>query len=422
METAMSRTTVLRIVMPTLAAVAAACGVCAVFDTATVSSYGLIGASLVFPSVVLLTIIDARRYGWPAMSAAFALPAVLVLGYCGLCVDNGTTIKIWGRPGQVLEVAFYFLQSYGLALLAAFACCVVQRWRGKPLQFTIRGLLLLVAGVCCALAWLNCEMRKADERIDAINTIIEHGGEVIPMWPSDGSGVYRFVIYSREDLQPTPHHRSLQLKDNGIWPNWEKLRIDVQSVVFGGRDFTDAEFSQVADDIRKLKRLRNLTLTNTSLTDDSLRTVAECRRVLFLSLTASDKITDRGVAHLADMSSLVHLRLDGTAVTDRTLRNLPPNLQALNLSSSFVTDEGLRKMRGCESLQELELMNLEITLDGVMSLADGRFPQLHSIVVDDSLTAEEAATARKEKGMRVRVRYENRPSICRYPPRPDMRD
>jgi len=93
------------------------------------------------------------------------------------------------------------------------------------------------------------------------------------------------------------------------------------------------------------------------MTDEILADVAQVDGIVGLRLNGSRGVTDEGLRHLAGMTTLKRLDINGTSITDRgleVLRHLPA-LENLSLSGTAVTDAGARELAHCHSLARLDL-------------------------------------------------------------------
>ena len=118
--------------------------------------------------------------------------------------------------------------------------------------------------------------------------------------------------------------------------------LDV-SFLSGADKITDA---QLADLKPIAQQVYSLNLANTKVTDAGLAALAELPnlRVLHLEKTG---IGDAGLAHLKNLQSLEYLNVYGTQVTDAGLAHLQglKNLKSLYLWQSKVTDAGADSLR-----------------------------------------------------------------------------
>ncbi len=92
-----------------------------------------------------------------------------------------------------------------------------------------------------------------------------------------------------------------------------------------------------------------------------------------LKLANSKTVTDKGVRHLARLTTLRELDLNSTSVTDEGLRVLHdlPALESLSLVMTNVTDAGLEHIRTCDQIKKLNLMWTR-TGDGVIRALSGK--------------------------------------------------
>ncbi len=92
-------------------------------------------------------------------------------------------------------------------------------------------------------------------------------------------------------------------------------------------------------------------------------------KIVGLNLGGTD-VTDKGLSHLAALTSLTRLHLEKTKVSDAGLTHLKglQYLTSLNLYQTNVTDEGLRHLEGLKNLKNLYLWQTNVTPGGVKKL------------------------------------------------------
>jgi YHS domain-containing protein len=85
---------------------------------------------------------------------------------------------------------------------------------------------------------------------------------------------------------------------------------------------------------------------------------------------AGSKVTDAGLATLAQLPNLRRLHLEKTAVTDAGLAHLKglANLEYLNLYATGVTDAGLAHLAGLKNLRNVYLWQTKVTAEGAANL------------------------------------------------------
>jgi hypothetical protein len=108
------------------------------------------------------------------------------------------------------------------------------------------------------------------------------------------------------------------------------------------------------------KAIRRLELFDTSVDDDFLEAVAKLGMLTSIHIS-SQKISDRGIACVADHNPLVSLMLS----------NAPK-----------VTDECMGAISGCKTIRELYRDGTSVSDDGIESV--GRLPELWSLVIDNT--------------------------------------
>ncbi len=129
----------------------------------------------------------------------------------------------------------------------------------------------------------------------------------------------------------------------------EDLSIDAKSVTNEG--------------LRKLSplKLKRLSLYGIKISDECLATIAQFKSLESLSLRNysrnSDNVGDAGVAHLAGLTKLESLDLEGTKLTDVGMASLAGlvNLKSLTISDTAVTNDGLKHLAGIRGLTSLHI-------------------------------------------------------------------
>lgn len=180
---------------------------------------------------------------------------------------------------------------------------------------------------------------------------------------------------------------------------------------YSGRRFTDARLRSLTG----LARFRSLSLYNTSVTDQGIRALAEASRLeeihvvsdivtdeclpvlcslprlRSLLLDGVPKVTDRGIAALANARGDLHeLYLNGTQLTDSGLQYVIhlTNLWSLCLNNTSVSDEGVRLFGSLASLSLLSLEQTRVTGKGFVAVTNNDAFNLYlagSAVDDDGV-------------------------------------
>src|SRR5262249_31570760 len=128
--------------------------------------------------------------------------------------------------------------------------------------------------------------------------------------------------------------------------------------------------------VMKERRIPSLG-ANGLMTDEALAQIAGLDFVTSLSLGGSRELTGDGLLHLARLPQLGRLALSespGGKLTDRALEVLKhlPNLRKFEMTwQSGISDRGIANLRGCEQLEEVDLMGSP-TGDGAIEALQGK--------------------------------------------------
>jgi hypothetical protein len=151
-------------------------------------------------------------------------------------------------------------------------------------------------------------------------------------------------------------------------------------------------------------------MISTPVTDQQLSQLDDAENLRVLVLDAGE-VTDQGIAQIAKVSKLVHLRIRNSTLTDASLDDLAKlkNLRVLNLPQAKFSKEGVARLADLPNLRQLRLggdgitdvsksvaqitrlrslhlINVPVTDDGLRALAT--MPNLESLYLDDSRVTE----------------------------------
>ncbi|MBC8353962.1 MAG: protein kinase [Planctomycetes bacterium] len=144
--------------------------------------------------------------------------------------------------------------------------------------------------------------------------------------------------------------------------------------------------------LRNLSSLNDLNLGSTSITDVTLEWIG--KQSLIGSVVLSEtNVTDAGLAHLRNLSHLRWLFLNGTPITDDGLRHLAhlSNLQNLSVSETEISAAGLDHLNGLANLKSLVLEGTQIQPTDFQNLS--RIPSLEYVEIDASMFTDDSAKA-----------------------------
>ena len=103
------------------------------------------------------------------------------------------------------------------------------------------------------------------------------------------------------------------------------------------------------------------------INDDALKQIAQIgAQVVWLNL-AKTRVTDTGLATLAQFPELRRLHLDRTRVSDAAMAHIAklPKLEYLNLVSTSLSDTGLRQLAVMPAIQKIYAAQTQVTQNGI---------------------------------------------------------
>jgi hypothetical protein len=209
--------------------------------------------------------------------------------------------------------------------------------------------------VTAVCVWLGIISYRANRQRDAVAYIVNHDGGVSYAHAWDYSG--RFPQEIKGATPPGP-----------AW-----LRNLIGDHYFFDVTFMRLNEPQVTDEagnaIAKLPKLKGLSLQGTGVSDETLKRMRGRHALRWLYLKRT-KITDQGLAHVRELPNIESLALGETAITDAGLHHLSTlaALQELDLSDTSITDAGLSAIGKITSLKQLYLYGTNVSNAGLIQL------------------------------------------------------
>lgn len=119
--------------------------------------------------------------------------------------------------------------------------------------------------------------------------------------------------------------------------------------------------------------IRNLVLSQSPITDDSLKIIGQFKDLHWLDLTFSN-VTDDGVQHLSSLSKLRKLSFEGTKISNNATGILSnfPDLIELDFSNTPISDDAVSQIARKTKLEVLYLTGTKISNEGLNKLASLR--------------------------------------------------
>jgi hypothetical protein len=262
-------------------------------------------------------------------------------------------LALWEGRGPVEFRAVEFFADVALALgvLILLGVCLERRRRRVRSfwQLSLReiAVLVLLAAIPCA-CWGS--LYRQTQRQAAVLTALEG---VLARAPA-GDGISNTLWQSRYEVEfQTKGDWFLELIwDQETKPCWFAETVSLKLTV--EQDVADEAVSLLS----QLPSLQELSVEvyggNRRLSDESVQAIADLRLLRDLTIRRIGGGWDMSVVGLAD-AQVAHL----ARLTD---------LERLDLSNNYVTDEGLRHLHGLKRLAVLEIANNAITDAGVSDL------------------------------------------------------
>jgi hypothetical protein len=255
------------------------------------------------------------------------------------------------------------------------ASIVLGRMLRRPVQFSVRSILMAMVGVAIVAGWLTEGIGPASRQQRAVASLDQFGAHVNRSRPGPSPPEWQLRLLGEDYFATVTHvdFRSRPVPDGAI-----ALLVDcpgIESV-----DLTRASISNEGlRHFASIRSLQVLNLSDTGVDDEGMRHLAHLTslRILDLSNTA---ISDAGLAHLRNCRGMRRLSLNGNSrITGCGLENLSrmPRLEGLSVCCTGLTDEGLRRMPKLHRLHDLSLSRTRITDAGTAELV--RLPRLRTL-------------------------------------------
>jgi hypothetical protein len=136
--------------------------------------------------------------------------------------------------------------------------------------------------------------------------------------------------------------------------------------------------------------LEGLIIWKAKIGDEGLRHIATKWPTLKYLNVSSTEITDNGMKYLRSLDRLEHLHIDDTDITDKGIQHLTvlKGLTVLWLRETRITDEGLQHLKSLTNLTELNLSDTKVTPAGVADL-QAALPNCKIILDSEDSPAEQ---------------------------------
>jgi hypothetical protein len=283
-----------------------------------------------------------------ALSLRTILTATVIIGVCAVLMMANMAFGLSGF-------------GFGALIVIGALALMAHRYR-----FGLRTFLLFTTVLSI---WLGLKIGRDIRLQQAIATVTSVGGHL--------------KIHDRSPDFPW-----------GLWAN--RYELDFYGV---SKPLSETAFTHL--DTFAPANLWDLDLTNTGITDESLKSVGLLGGLEGLSLAnetyvsgekipdkPQNRITDAGLQEIRELRELIRIQLGGTDVTDEGLKCLAGmrRLRCIYLEGTRITGTGFVQIRSLKDLLSLELNGCPISSDGYAELV--KMPNLISIGLNGSGTTD----------------------------------
>jgi internalin A len=198
-------------------------------------------------------------------------------------------------------------------------------------------------------------------------------------------------------LRDVSRLRYLCIVDAGAKSEWLPWIGKLQGLegleVYGITVYSDRDVGHLA----ALTRLSSLALQGLPITLKSAGIIAKLENVKYLEL-AKAKITIGSLRQLTGLKTLRALHLDGSDLSDADTLVFSkfPNLLFLSLSGTHITDKGLESLSRARGLYQLDLSGTDVTAAALRRFLDAMPKTLHWDADNTRLSEEELRKLHKD--------------------------
>jgi hypothetical protein len=228
-----------------------------------------------------------------------------------------------------------------------------RRWY----QFGMRTLLLIMLLLAVGTgAWVRSVQRqqRAVQRFRDVNAQVYY--DYMPVTASASAADRPFPDWCYDWLSEDFFHTVTCVKVGRDHFDVEVLRAFADLPDLKRIDLTGNIDGEELRYLRSLNQLRDLRLNGTSVTDNSLRHLSNLSHLRSLDLFRCG-ISDEGLRHIRPLTQLRHLRLAKSAVTGAGIRELVgmTKMRSLDLQGLPISDDDLAYLQNMTALEHLYL-------------------------------------------------------------------
>lgn len=254
--------------------------------------------------------------------------------------------------------------------------------RRRRFKISLRLAMVLVFLVAL---WMARQANKAREQREAVEAVKNYGGWV----QYDYEFVNGTLTAGRQPRAPAWLRRLL---GDEFFQDVEQVNLVYDYSTGKRRDIVNhAPADDVLAKVARLTGLRVLLLRRTQATDEGLKQIGRISSLEELFIWDGQNVSDAGVAYLENLKNLKNIHLSKSKITDDSLRVLArlPRIENLSLQQNHFSDGGLAYLRATPLLKRLcvGIGEQNITDEGIQHLSGLR--NLEMIDIQDSKVTDQ---------------------------------
>jgi hypothetical protein len=217
-----------------------------------------------------------------------------------------------------------------------------RRWS----RFSIRVMMLIVLLIAVLLGW---QANKAREQREVVAAVQKYGGWV----HYDYEFVNGKLITGRSPWGPRWLREML---GDSFFQNVRQVSLVYDDST--GKRFDNSNVlacDDLLEKISKLPGIKELYLKETQTTDKGLRHIGKLTELEIFFIWDAKSVTDRGISRLVGLKNLKNIHISQSNLTDDSLALLSrlPSMAEMSLQGNHFSDEGLARLNGRERLKRL---------------------------------------------------------------------
>lgn len=163
--------------------------------------------------------------------------------------------------------------------------------------------------------------------------------------------------------------------------------------------------ADILEHVGKLSELRTLLLADTQVTDDTIHHLSRLKKMDRLYMWSASKVSDAGVKHLEPLKKMRYLHLSESKITDESMKVFAtwPNIEGLSLQKNTFTNEALRNIGNATTLRQISLGLGRISIDNEGLVHVKNLPNLEHLGIQRSRVTPEGLAKLKSDRPKLKI-------------------